>query len=156
MIEGKLNADGRRFALVVSRFNDFLTGKLADGARDCLERHGARGKDIEEIRVPGAFEIPAIARLAAESGRFDAVICIGAVIRGGTPHFDYVSAEVAKGVASLAMNSPVPVLFGVLTTDTLEQAIERSGSKSGNKGWEAALSAIEMVELSAALKGEDG
>ncbi|MDP6670062.1 MAG: 6,7-dimethyl-8-ribityllumazine synthase, partial [Candidatus Krumholzibacteria bacterium] len=127
MIEGKLNAEGHRFALVVSRFNDFLTGKLAEGARDCLVRHGAGESDIEEIRVPGAFEIPAIARLAAESGRFDAVICIGAVIRGGTPHFDYISAEVAKGVGSLAMNSPVPVLFGVLTTDTLEQAIERSG-----------------------------
>jgi len=153
IIEGKLRADGLRFALVVSRFNDFLTVRLADGARDCLLRHGADEDAIQEIRVPGAFELPQVARRVARSGRYDAVICLGAVIRGGTPHFEYISAETVKGVAQVAMDSDRPVVFGVLTTDTLEQAIERSGTKSGNKGWEAAQAAIELVDLDRQLQG---
>jgi len=153
IIEGKLRADGLRFALVVSRFNDFLTARLADGARDCLQRHGAAADAIEEIRVPGAFELPQVASRVARSGRYDAVICLGAVIRGGTPHFEYIAAETVKGVAQVAMDSERPVVFGVLTTDTLEQAIERSGTKSGNKGWEAAQAAIELVDLEKQLQG---
>jgi len=153
IIEGQLRIEGQRFALVVSRFNDFLTSKLAEGAIDCLLRHGAEEAKIDQIRVPGAFEIPQVAKMAAAGGRYDAVICLGAVIRGGTPHFEFVAAEASKGIAQVAMSSEIPVVFGVLTTDTLEQAIERSGSKSGNKGWEAALSAIEMLDLAGKLKG---
>ena len=147
VIEGKLLAKGKKFAIVVSRFNDFVTSKLTEGAVDALLRSGADTKDIEIIKVPGAFEIPLIAKKAAEKGRYNAVICLGAVIRGATPHFDYVSAEVSKGVAMVGLEYGVPVIFGVITTDTIEQAIERAGMKSGNKGWSAALSAIEMANL---------
>ena len=147
VLEGKLLAKGKKFAIVVSRFNDFVTSKLTEGAVDALLRSGADTKDIEIIKVPGAFEIPLIAKKAAERGRYNAVICLGAVIRGATPHFDYVSAEVSKGVAMVGMECGVPVIFGVITTDTIEQAIERAGMKSGNKGWSAALSAIEMANL---------
>lgn len=147
VVEGKIIAKGMKFGIVASRFNDFISGKLIDGALDALNRSGADTKDIEIIRVPGAFEIPLAAKKAAQSGRFDAVICLGTVIRGATPHFEYISAEVSKGIASVGLDTGVPVIFGVITTDTIEQAIERAGSKSGNKGWDAALSAIEMVDL---------
>jgi 6,7-dimethyl-8-ribityllumazine synthase len=145
--EAKLIAEGKKFALVVSRFNDFITEKLLSGALDALIRSGAADENIEVVRVPGAFEIPLVAKKMAKTNRFDAVICLGAVIRGSTPHFDYVSAEVSKGVALVGMESEVPVIFGVLTTDTIEQAIERAGSKAGNKGWSAAIAAIEMANL---------
>jgi 6,7-dimethyl-8-ribityllumazine synthase len=147
VVEGKIVAKGMKFGIAASRFNDFISGKLIDGALDALNRSGADTKDIEIIRVPGAFEIPLAAKKAAQSGRFDAVICLGTVIRGATPHFEYISAEVSKGIASVGLDTGVPVIFGVITTDTIEQAIERAGSKSGNKGWDAALSAIEMVDL---------
>ena len=147
VVEGKIIAKGMKFGIVASRFNDFISGKLIDGALDALNRSGADTKDVEIIRVPGAFEIPLAAKKAAQSGRFDAVICLGTVIRGATPHFEYISAEVSKGIASVGLDTGVPVIFGVITADTIEQAIERAGSKSGNKGWDAALSAIEMVDL---------
>ena len=146
-IEGRLNAAGLKFGIIVSRFNEFITQKLEGGALDALIRSGADESQIAVIRVPGAFEIPLAAKKAAQSGQFDAVICLGAVIRGSTPHFDYVAAEVSKGVASVSLDLGVPISFGVLTTDTIEQAIERAGSKAGNKGWEAAVVAIEMVNL---------
>jgi len=146
-IEGKLSATGLRFALIVSRFNDFIVGRLQDGAIDAIVRHGGDEKNISIIKVPGAFEIPLIAKKAAKSGKYDAVICLGAVIRGATPHFDYVAAEVSKGIATVGLETEIPITFGVLTTDNIEQAIERAGSKSGNKGWDAAASAIEMVSL---------
>ena len=145
--EGKLSAEGRRFGVVVSRFNAFIGKELLDGAQDCLQRHGADMDDVDIVWVPGSFEIPAMARKMAGSDRYDALICLGAVIRGSTPHFDYIASEVAKGVASVGIESGVPTLFGVLTTDTIEQAIERAGTKAGNKGWEAALGAIEMANL---------
>ena len=147
IIEGKLLGQGRRFVLVVSRFNDFITEKLVGGAVDALLRTGVETGDIDIVKVPGAFEIPLLAKKAAAAGRYDAVICLGAVIRGATPHFDYVSAEVSKGVAQVSMDAEIPVIFGVITTDTIEQAIERAGTKSGNKGWEAAMAAVEMVNL---------
>ena len=147
VVEGKIVAKGMKFGIVASRFNDFISGKLIDGALDALTRSGADAKDIEVIRVPGAFEIPLAAKKVAQSGRFDAVICLGAVIRGATPHFEYISAEVTKGIAMVGLETGIPVVYGVITTDTIEQAIERAGSKSGNKGWDAALSAIEMVDL---------
>ncbi len=146
-IEGMLAAEGLRFALIVSRFNDFMSARLMEGAMDALIRHGAVDENIAVVKVPGAFEIPAAAKKCALSGAFDAVICLGAVIRGSTPHFDYVAAEVSKGVAAVALESGIAVSFGVLTTDTLEQAIERSGSKAGNKGFEAAVAALEMANL---------
>lgn len=146
-LEGKLSAAGLRFALIVSRFNDFVVGRLQEGAIDAIVRHGGDEKNIAIIKVPGAFEIPLIAKKAAKSGKYDAVICLGAVIRGATPHFDYVAAEVSKGIATVGLETEVPITFGVLTTDNIEQAIERAGSKSGNKGWDAAASAIEMVSL---------
>ncbi len=147
MIEGKIVAKGMRFGIVASRFNDFICGRLIDGAVDALVRAGAEEKDIEVAKVPGAFEIPVTAKKLAKSGKYDAVICLGAVIRGATPHFEYISAEVAKGIALVGLEAEVPVVFGVVTTDTIEQAIERAGSKSGNKGWDAALTAVEMVDL---------
>jgi 6,7-dimethyl-8-ribityllumazine synthase len=147
VMEGRLTAEGFRFAIVVSRFNDFITSRLVDGAMDALARHGAADEDVLLIKVPGAFEIPVAAKKLAQAGRYDAVVCLGAVIRGATPHFDYVAAEVSKGIANVALETGVPVTFGVLTTDSLEQAIERAGSKAGNKGWEAAMAAIEMVNL---------
>jgi 6,7-dimethyl-8-ribityllumazine synthase len=145
--EAKLIAEGKKFALVVSRFNDFITEKLLSGALDALIRSGTADEDIEVVKVPGAFEIPLLAKKMAKTKRFDAVICLGAVIRGSTPHFDYVSAEVSKGVAAVSMESEIPVIFGVLTVDTIEQAIERAGTKAGNKGWSAAIAAVEMANL---------
>ncbi len=147
VIEGKLTAKGLKVALVCSRFNHFITDRLEEGAKDALARHEADEKDVDVIRVPGAFELPMVAARAAKSGKYDAVICLGAVVRGSTPHFDYVASEAAKGIAMAGMESGVPVIFGVLTTDTLEQAIERAGTKGGNKGWNAAMSAIEMANL---------
>jgi 6,7-dimethyl-8-ribityllumazine synthase len=149
--EGLLNASGRRFAIVASRFNELIGKKLLEGAMDCLIRHNGQQENISIVWVPGAFEIPLIAKKLAKSGKFDAVICLGAVIRGNTPHFDYIAAEVSKGIASISLEQEVPVIFGVLTTDTIEQAVERAGTKSGNKGWDAALSAIEMADLVAKL-----
>jgi 6,7-dimethyl-8-ribityllumazine synthase len=146
-LEGKISAEGYRFGLVVSRFNDFISSKLLEGALDALTRHGATEDQLLLVKVPGAFEIPLAAKKLAESGKVDAVICLGAVIRGSTPHFDYVAAEVSKGIAVVALDTKVPVAFGVLTTDNLEQAIERAGTKSGNKGWDAAVAAMEMVNL---------
>lgn len=147
VIQGDLSAKGLKFAIIASRFNDFITSRLLDGAMDALLRHGASDSDIDIVKVPGSFEIPPVARTIARSGKYNAVICLGAVIRGATPHFEYVSAEVSKGVAAVSMETGMPVIFGVLTTDTIEQAIERAGTKSGNKGWDAALSAIEMANL---------
>ncbi len=148
VFEGNLNAEGLRVAIVVSRFNELINRKLFEGAMDCLKRHGADEKNIDIAWVPGSFEIPLTAlKLAKGKTDYDAVICLGAVIRGSTPHFDYVSAEVSKGVAQVGLQTGVPCIFGVLTTDTIEQAIERAGTKIGNKGWDAALSAIEMVNL---------
>ncbi|GAB0055988.1 6,7-dimethyl-8-ribityllumazine synthase [Candidatus Magnetaquicoccaceae bacterium FCR-1] len=152
-VEGHLDASGARYALVVARFNSFITERLLEGAVDALLRHGASRESLTVLRVPGAFEIPMAAQKAAQSGRYDGVICLGAVIRGSTPHFDYVSAEVSKGVAAVSLESGIPVGFGVLTTDTLEQAIERAGSKAGNKGWETALSVVEMIDLFKKLAG---
>lgn len=145
--EGKLVVNGQKFAIVISRFNEFINNKLLSGSIDCLNRHNANEKNIEIFWVPGAFEIPLVAQKVAESQKFAAVICLGTVIRGATPHFDYVSSEVSKGVANVGLKTGVPTIFGILTTDTLDQAIERAGTKSGNKGWDAALSAIEMVNL---------
>jgi 6,7-dimethyl-8-ribityllumazine synthase len=152
--EGQLVGTGLRFGLVVSRFNEFISRKLLEGARDALGRHGVAEEDIAVAWVPGAFEIPLVARRIAESGQYDAVICLGAVIRGSTPHFDYIAAEVAKGIAQVGLQTGVPVLFGVLTTDTIEQAIERAGAKAGNKGFDAALGAIEMADLLRKLPGK--
>jgi 6,7-dimethyl-8-ribityllumazine synthase len=151
-LEGSLDATGARFALVVSRFNDLLTGRLLEGAVDCLTRHGASDGDLTVVKVPGSWELPFVAERIAASGKYDAVVALGVLIRGATPHFDYIAAEAAKGLAQAAMETKVPVAFGVLTTDTLEQAIERAGSKAGNKGWQAAQAAIEMVQLYRALK----
>ncbi|ACA44159.1 6,7-dimethyl-8-ribityllumazine synthase [Clostridium botulinum] len=145
--EGKLTAEGLKVGIIVSRFNEFITSKLLAGSIDCLKRHGAKEDNIEVCWVPGAFEIPVIAKKMASKGKYDAVICLGAVIRGATPHFDYVSSEVSKGVAHVSLDKEVPVIFGVLTTDTIEQAIERAGTKAGNKGYDAAMSAIEMSNL---------
>ncbi|MGC8718597.1 MAG: 6,7-dimethyl-8-ribityllumazine synthase [Thermodesulforhabdaceae bacterium] len=153
VIEGKLIAEGLRFAIVVSRFNDFIGERLLGGALDALIRSGASEKDIEVFKVPGAFEIPMVAKKLAASGRYNAVICLGAVIRGATPHFDYVANEVSKGIATVSLETGVPVTFGVLTTDNLEQAIERAGSKAGNKGWDAAIAAIEMANLLRQIEG---
>jgi len=151
IIEGKLDAKGLRVGLLVSRFNSFISDRLVEGAIDALLRHGAVKEDISLVRVPGAYEIPSAAKKMAESGRYDAIVCLGAVIRGATPHFDYVSAEVSKGIASVSLESGIPVAFGVLTTDTIEQAIERAGSKAGNKGFDAAMAAVEMANLYKAL-----
>ena len=147
VIQGELQAKGLRFVIIVSRFNDFITGKLLDGAVDALLRHGAKEEDIAVVKVPGAFEIPLTAKRVVAKGTYDAVICLGTVIRGATPHFDYVAAEVSKGVASASMETGVPMAFGVLTTDTIEQAVERAGTKSGNKGFDAAMTAIEMAQV---------
>jgi len=152
ILEGKISAEGFRFAIIVSRFNDFISSRLMEGALDALTRHGATDEQVSLVKVPGAFEIPLSAKRLAESGKYDAIICLGAVIRGSTPHFEYVAAEVSKGVASVSLESKIPVIFGVLTTDNLEQAIERAGSKTGNKGWDAAMAAMEMVNLFKELK----
>jgi len=147
VFEGNLIADQLKIGIVVARFNEFITSKLLGGALDSLKRHGVEENNISIAWVPGAFEIPLIAQKMAESKNYDAVICLGAVIRGATPHFEYVSAEVSKGVASLGMRTGTPVIFGVLTTDTIEQAIERAGTKAGNKGWDSAVTAIETANL---------
>jgi 6,7-dimethyl-8-ribityllumazine synthase len=151
IIEGCLDAKGFKFGIIVSRFNSFICERLLEGAIDTLTRHGAEEGMMTVVRVPGAFEIPLVAKKMASSGKYDAVICLGAVIRGGTPHFEYVSSEVTKGIASVSLDSNVPISFGVLTTDTVEQAIERAGTKAGNKGSEATMSAIEMVNLLGAI-----
>ncbi len=148
IIESKLNADGKKFAIIVSRFNDFITERLVGGSVDALIRSGAADGDIDIVKVPGAFEIPMVAKKLAFAEKYDAIICLGAVIRGATTHYDYVCAEVSKGVATVAMDADIPVIFGVVTTDTIEQAIERAGTKAGNKGWDAAIAAIEMANLS--------
>ena len=147
IIEGKIVAKGMKFGIVASRFNDFICGRLIEGAIDALMRAGAEEKDIAIYKVPGSFELPLTAKKLAKSTRFDAIICLGAIIRGATPHFEYISAEVSKGIASVGLETGVPVIFGVLTTDTIEQAIERAGTKSGNKGADAAMTAIEIVDL---------
>lgn len=151
MLEGNMDAKGGKFALVVGRFNSFISDRLLEGAVDALVRHGASSDDLTVVKVPGAFEIPLVASKLANSGAYDAIICLGAVIRGSTPHFDYVSSEVSKGIASVSLDSGVPISFGVLTTDNIEQAIERAGTKAGNKGGDAALGAIEMVNLLKAI-----
>ena len=149
--EGKLDASGLRFGIIVARFNGFISDRLLDGALDALTRNGANDSDIEIAKVPGAYEIPLTAQKMAASGRYDALICLGAVIRGATPHFDYVAAEVSKGVAQVSLNSGIPIAFGVLTTDSIEQAIERAGTKAGNKGFDAAMTAIETARLFGSL-----
>jgi len=145
--QGNLDAKGKRFALVAARYNEFITNRLLSGAEDCLLRHGAAVEDVEVFRVPGAFEIPLVAREAARTGRFAAVVCLGAVIRGETPHFDFVAAESARGVGRLSVETGVPVIYGIITADTLDQAIDRAGARTGNRGAEAALAAIEMANL---------
>lgn len=145
--QGSLLAQGHRFVLIVSRFNDFISSRLLEGAQDALLRHGAREEDIEVVWTPGSFELPLVAKKMAESKRYSAVICLGAIIRGGTPHFEYVAAETSKGIARVSLDTGVPVIFGVITADTLEQAIERAGTKEGNMGAKAAISGIEMANL---------
>jgi len=151
--EGQLNGEGLKIGIVVGRFNDFISSKLLDGSVDCLKRHGVNEEDIQVAWVPGAYEIPLIAKKMAQTKRYDSIICLGAVIRGGTPHFEYVSSEVAKGVSRVSLDEDLPVIFGVITTDSLEQAIERAGTKAGNKGWDAAMSAVEMSTLLKRIKG---
>jgi 6,7-dimethyl-8-ribityllumazine synthase len=148
-----LIGEGLKFGVVVARFNEFITSKLLDGAQDTLTRHGVKEADIDVAWTPGSFEIPLIAKKMAESGRYDAIICLGAVIRGGTPHFDYIAAEVSKGIANVSLGTGLPVILGVITADTLEQAIERAGTKSGNYGSQAAMHAIEMANLGKAIAG---
>ena len=145
--EGNLVGDGLKFALVVSRFNEFITGKLLAGAKDALSRHGVKEDDLDIVWAPGSFEIPLVAKKMAQTGRYNGVICLGAVIRGGTPHFDYIAAEVSKGIATVGLEVGLPITFGVITADTLEQAIERAGTKMGNAGFNAAVNAIEMANL---------
>ncbi len=149
--EGKLEAGSRRFAIVVARFNSLITGRLLDGALDCLRRHGCPEDNVEIAWVPGSFELPLVARRLAVTGRFDAVICLGAVIRSETPHFDFVAAETARGIARVGLDSGTPVTFGVITTDDTEQAVNRAGVRSGNRGWDAAMNAIEMADLMAGM-----
>lgn len=149
--EGSLDAASRRFAIIVARFNSLVTGKLLDGALDCLRRHGCPEDNVEVAWVPGAFELPLVARKLASTGRFDAVLCLGAIIRSDTPHFDFVANETARGIARVSLDSGVPVTFGVITTDDVEQAISRAGVRSGNRGWDAAMNAIEMADLMAGL-----
>lgn len=152
IIEGNLISQGLKYGIVAGRFNEFIVSKLVSGALDCLKRHGVQDGEVDVAWVPGAFELPLIAQKMAESGKYDAVITLGAVIRGATPHFDFVCSEAAKGVAQVGMKTGVPTIFGVLTTDSIEQAIERAGTKAGNKGWEAASTAIEMANLTKQLK----
>ncbi|OFZ14232.1 MAG: 6,7-dimethyl-8-ribityllumazine synthase [Bdellovibrionales bacterium GWA2_49_15] len=154
VLEGKFNGQNFKIAIVASRFNELITNKLIEGAKDCLQRHDMDTREMTLAWVPGAFEIPFVAQELAVSKKFDAIICLGAVIRGSTPHFDYVASEATKGIASISLNTRVPIIFGLLTTDSIEQAIERAGTKMGNKGWEAALSALEMVNLNRLLRKE--
>ena len=151
--QGHLDARGKRFALVASRYNEFISSRLISGAEDCLVRHGASGQDIEVFRVPGSFEIPLVASEAAKSGKFHAVVCLGAVIRGETSHFDFVASEVARGIGRVTLQTGVPVIFGVITAETLEQAIDRAGARTGNRGADAALAAIEMANLLETISG---
>ena len=151
IIEGMLRGEGKKFAIVVSRFNDFITSKLLDGALDCLYRHGVKDEDLSLVRVPGAFEIPLAAQKLAQSGKYDGVICLGAVIRGATTHYDYVCNEVSKGIAKVSLDTNIPVGFGIVTTENIEQAIERAGTKSGNKGYDTAMSVLEMADLFEAM-----
>lgn len=152
IIEAGLQAKGKKFGIIASRFNDFITSRLIEGALDALIRSGAEDKDITLLKVPGAFEIPLAAQKMAKQGKYDALICLGAVIRGATTHYDYVCAEVSKGIASVSLDSGIPVMFGILTTETIEQAIERAGTKAGNKGFDVALGAVEMANLADSLK----
>ncbi|WP_322622052.1 6,7-dimethyl-8-ribityllumazine synthase [Aedoeadaptatus coxii] len=152
ILEGMLTGKDRKFAIVVSRFNDFITSKLVDGALDCLLRHEVKDEDITLIKVPGAFEIPLAAQKLAESKKYDGVICLGAVIRGATTHYDYVCSEVSKGIAKITLDTGLPVGFGIVTTENIEQAIERAGTKSGNKGYDTAMSVLEMVDLFGAME----
>lgn len=145
--EGKISGEGKKFAIIAGRFNDFISDRLLSGALDALARHGVDDKDVDIVKVPGSFEIPLMAKKMAQKEKYDAIICLGAVIRGSTPHFEYVSAEVSKGIALVGLEFGIPVIFGIVTTDTLEQAIERAGAKSGNKGWTAAVAAMEMANL---------
>ena len=154
VLEGKFNGQNLKMAIVASRFNELITNKLIEGAKDCLQRHDVDLRELTLAWVPGAFEIPFAAQELALCKKFDAIICLGAVIRGSTPHFDYVASEATKGIASISLNTRVPIIFGLLTTDSIEQAIERAGTKMGNKGWEAALSALEMVNLNRLLRKE--
>lgn len=147
IIEGELQGKGLKFGIVISRFNEFITSKLLDGARDALMRHGVKEEDIEIAKVPGSFEIPLVAKRMALKQTCNAIICLGTIIRGATPHFEYIAAEVSKGIATVMMETGVPIAFGIITSDTIEQAVERAGTKSGNKGWDAAISAIEMAQL---------
>jgi len=151
VFEGKLSGEGRRFGIVVSRFNEFISLRLLEGAMDCLRRHGAKDEDITVVWVPGAFDVPVLAKRMGDSRAFDAILCLGAVIRGDTPHFDFVASEAAKGVAYAGMHTGVPTVFGIVTADTLEQAIERAGAKAGNKGWDSAESAMELADLYARM-----
>ncbi len=152
-IQGQLSAKGKHFGLLVSRFNEFITQRLLDGAIDCIKRHGGKDEDIEVVWVPGSFEIPAVALKMATSKKYDAIVCLSAVIRGGTVHFEYVAAEVTKGIAQVGMQTGVPTIYGILTCDSIEEAVERAGTKHGNKGWHAALSGIEMADLMGRISG---
>ena len=152
LFEGHLQAKGKKFCIVISRFNDFITRRLLDGAIDCIERHGGIKDNVDIAWVPGSFEMPVITQKMARSKRYDAIICLAAVIRGGTVHFEYIASEVTKGIAQVALDTGVPAIYGVLTCDTIEEAVERAGTKHGNKGWQAALSAIEMADLEGRLK----
>lgn len=154
VIQGDFKAHDIRFGIVVSRFNDLITGQLLAGALDALRRHGAEEKHIQIVKVPGSFEIPYAAARMARQKRYDAIICLGAVIRGDTPHFEYISAEVTKGIAQIALETNIPVIYGVITTENIEQAVERAGTKAGNKGWDAAMAAMEMVDLYKKIGGE--
>ncbi len=152
VIEGQLNAENKKFALVVSRFNESISKRLLEGALDCLKRHGVKDEDSTTIWVPGSFELPYLANILAKKGKYDSIICLGAIIRGDTPHFDYIASQVSKSIGQISLTTGIPVIFGVVTTENIEQAIERSGTKLGNRGWDAALSAIEMANLSDKIK----
>ncbi len=152
VVHGSLDAQGLRFAIVISRFNETISNRLRDGAKDCIVRHGGSEESITEFYCPGSFEIPVVAQRLSKTGKYDAIICLGAVIRGDTPHFEYVAGEAAKGIAQVALSGECPVMFGILTTDTTDQAMERAGGKAGNRGWDAALGAIEMVKLLEQIK----
>jgi len=154
LIEGQLNAKGKRFGLIASRFNELVVRKLVEGAEDCILRHGGAPENLELAWVPGSFEIPLTAQRMAVSGKYNAVVCLGAVIRGATPHFEYIAAEVTKGIAQVNLQTGIPTVYGIITADTLEQALERAGTKMGNKGWDAALTAIEMVNLLPKIEGK--
>jgi len=150
--EGQLNAEGKHFAIVVSRFNDLVTTRLLDGAIDCLKRHGAADENIEVAWVPGAFELPIVAQKLARTGRFDVVTCLGAIVRSDTPHFDYVAGESSKGIARVGLDTGVPITFGIITADTVDQAVQRAGVKAGNRGWDAGMNAIEMASLMSSIE----